>query len=1127
MKQTLVVRRCSVILFVLMSMITYAQTAVSQIKVTGTVTDNSGIPLSGVNVTEKSSKNSVTTDFTGNYQINVKSDATLVFSFIGMRKIEIPLAGRTVLNTKLQDDTNQLESVVVVGYGSQKKKDLTGAIATIKPESLMDLPATNLSDALRGLVPGLNVVSASGRPGDAGSISIRQTFGFSKDGNSTIPLIVIDDMVQIDPLNGKATLEAFNRLDPSEIESITILKDASAAIYGSRASQGAVIVKTKRGKAGKPKFSYNSQFAINDAVSHTKIMDSYDYGVFANRYYTGGLLPTAVVDPAKMFTTSELEEMKGLNYDWLKEAWNTALQQKHSFNVSGGNDDITYFAGATYFTQDSNMGYQKYDKWNYRTGINAKIANNLDFSASISGSTGFVDKAFTKASSSITDGSYGSAASGEQADYGYLAHIPKYIPIQTTVGGVDYYMSPFNRPDRNMGTANNRSSLAGWNYFANLNNGSHQMNDDNSMNVNASLNYKLAAVKGLSFKVNFARSQNSSYSEQIQLPYDLARIRNYETQGNKLASEANPSIFNSATNPAGDYLIETNVQSTRVAYNSNFANSTQLNFFTNYDRTFGSHHISGMFGVESSESENKKVTLLYVNTPKDYLGDYRTAGTVDTGNSQTGRVEGGTLSYFGTVNYNYQSKYLAQFLIRSDASTKFAPENYWGTFPSLQLGWVMSKEDWFEKNIPAVNLFKLRYSIGKTGKDNLQYWKWLQLYEIIVNKGNTFGPGGGQLGPGLTPRVNPNRDAAWDTTLKHNVGLDMAFLENRLQFNADFYYDITKNMLTDMASAVGAPISIGGAFAEQNYAGVDAWGTELSINWSDRVKSSFSYNIGMNFGYGDNKVTKYPDQGNLLPSNNTRREGFSEGYNPIWGFRTWKGTSTGDGILRTDADVTNYWNYLKQNADAVGGTPNYFNIVDPAKILKGSLAYEDVAGQLNADGTVAPADGQIAKENDYVKLAKSSRTYGINTNLGMKYEGFSFKTQIATSWGGATFVDLVGMGNSAASIWAREPFWNDMYGADNLGGKYPNIAGTEVLNKSDFWQLDTFRCYIQNLTMAYEIPTQAFANTKLQSISLGITGNNLWDFYNPYPNRYRNMYDGSSGGYPTLRTWTFNLNISF
>lgn len=1127
MKQTLVMKRCSVILFVLMSMITYAQTAVSQIKVTGTVTDNTGMPLSGVNVTEKSSKNSVTTDFTGNYQITVKSDATLVFSFIGMRKIEMPLAGRTVLNTKLQDDTNQLESVVIVAYGTQKKKDLTGAIATIKPEVLMDLPSTNLAESLKGLVPGLSVTGGSGRPGDAATIQIRQTFGFSKDGNTTIPLIVIDDMVQVDPATGRATMDAFNRLDPSEIESLTILKDASAAIYGSRASQGAVIVKTKRGKAGKAKFSYNSQFTINDAVSHTKTMDAYEFGVFSNRFLTTA---TPTITAPNLFSAKELEEMKSLDYDWLKEAWKPATQQKHSFNVNGGNDDITYFAGATYLTQDANLGYQKYDKWNYRTGINAKISKDLDFSASISGNSGFIDKSFTKASANISDSGYGSSAGGEQADYGYLVHMPKFVPWQTTVDGKQYYMSPFPNSNKTFGSANANTTIAGWNYFANLNNGSHQTTDDSSFNVNASVNYKIAAVKGLSVKASYARTKNSSYAEQIQLPYDLARIVNINTTvDNHLVSEAYPSavIKNPEVGGVIDYALETNKVNARVYYNSNFSKSSQADFFVNYNRTFGSHQVSGMFGIERSESDWTSTRLAYTNTPKDYMGTYVTAGTVDTSNSTALKGNNALLSYFGTVNYSYQSKYLAQFLIRSDASTKFAPENYWGTFPSLQLGWVISKEAWFE-NVKAVNFFKLRYSIGKTGKDNLAPFKYLQLYDLTVNKGEQFGPNGGQLGTGLTPKVNPNRDAAWDTTLKNNIGIDMAFLDNRLQFNADFYYDITKDMLTDMGAATGVPLSVGGGFAEQNYAQVDAWGSEISVNWSDNIKGKIKYDIGMNFGYADNKIIKYPDQGNLAPANNAQREGYSVGFNPVWGFKTWNGTSTGDGILRTDTDISNYWNYLTQLATAAGTTPSYLTITDPTTIKKGSLAFQDLGGALNADGTIGAPNGRVEALNDYAKLANSSRTYTINTSLGMKYEHFSLRTQIVTSWGGANFVDLVSQSTSSASnMWAREPFWNDMYGADNVNGKYPSLAGTGALSTSDFWQISTFRCFIRNLTVAYEFPKQVFTNTSIQNISLGITGNNLWDFYNPYPGHYRNMYDNSSVGYPTLRSWTLNLNILF
>lgn len=1124
MKQTLI-KRCSFLLFMLLSFVASAQNS-SDVTVTGTITDDLGGLLPGVNVTEKSSKNTVTTDFNGQYKIKVKANATLVFSYIGMKKAEIPLAGRTKVDYKMQSDSNQLENIVVVGYGTQKKKELTGAIATIKPDDLMDLPVSNLSESLRGLVPGLAVSGGAGRPGDAANIQIRQSFGFSKNGNSTVPLVVIDDMIQVDPANGSPTLETFNRLDPSEIESITVLKDASAAIYGSRASQGAIVVKTKRGKAGKAKFSYNSQFAVNDAISHSKTMNAYESGIFTNRFLTSAGNTNG---GDNLFSSTELEEMKGLNYDWLKEAWKPAIQQKHTFNVSGGSDDITYFAGATYFTQDGNLGNQKYDKWNFRTGINAKIINNLDLSVSISGNSGTIEKSFTKASANINDGGFGSAAGGEQADYGFLLHMPKYIPWKTTVDDKEYYMSPFGRTDKNLGSANSNTTIAGWNYFANLDNGSRQVSDDYSYNVNASLNYKVAAVKGLSFKGTYSRTQSSNYTEQIQLPYDLARITNYQLPDHHLASEAFPSFTTQSPTNTIDYMLDTNVRNSRVYYTNNDSKSSQFNFFANYDRTFGDHQVGAMLGGEASESYWTSTRLAYENTPKDYQGTYLTAGTLNTGNSTALKGEAGTLSYFGRFNYSYKSKYLLQFLFRSDASTKFAPENYWGFFPSVQVGWVMSKEDWFSNSVPWVDFLKVRYSIGETGKDNIPAWRWYQFYDVIVDKGFQFGGNGGTLGGGVTPRPNPNRDARWDTTLKNNLGFDINVLKNRLQFTADFYYDKSSEMFTDMASAVGVPISAGGAFAEQNYSAVKAWGAEFSLNWSDKIKSDVSYNVGVNFSYEDNEIEVYPTQGAVAPANNILRPGISQGYNPVWGFKTWKGTSTGDGILRTDEDIANYWNYLTEHANAVGGTPKYFDINSASGIRKGSLAYEDVAGVINDDGSLTAADGQIIKENDYQKLANSSRIYSFTTNFGMKYKSFYLRTQIATSWGGARFVDLVNQGTSSAhNMWAHETFWNDMYGEDNPNGKYPNMAQWAYMSgPSDFWQVNTFRCVVRNLTFGFDVPKQAFANTKLQSISIGVTGNNLWDLYNPYPDHYRNMYDNSSAAYPTLRTWAVNLNVSF
>ena len=1101
----------SVLLFSLMSLTGFAQNTGERTAITGKVVDKDGLGVIGLNVFEKGTKHGVLTDIDGSYKIQVPKGAVLQFSYIGMKTQEKTVGASTTINITMLEDASTLNEVVVVGYGTQKKSHLTGAVATIKPDDIRDLPVSNLSEALRGQIPGVSVTNAngSGRPGGAADIQIRQAFGFSKDGNTTLPLIVIDDMVQLNS-DGFPDRDALNRLDPSEIESITVLKDGSAAIYGSRASQGAIVIKTKRGKEGKTKFTYYSQFAINDAVSHVKTMSAYEHGVWKNRFLSSNL----VTDQAKYFSNDELDKMKGLDYDWLEKAWKPATQQRHALNVSGGTDKVTYFAGLTYFTQGANLGEQNYEKWNFRTGVNAKVTKDLEFSASVSANTTDVEKSFTKASSTLNDASFGSLGIGEQADYMYLLHMPKYIPWQTTYNGKEYWMSPFARSDNNLGTANNRNTIAGWNYFAGLDAGK-QIDNQFSYNVNLSLNYKVPFIKGMSLKGSYARSQSSASSEQVQLPYDLARITNYQTINNHLE------------NPNSIYVIETNSQSTRVYYGSDLTNAVQANIFANYSRTFGDHAIDAMVGMERSESDFRSIRLAYEGTGKDYLGSQVTAGTISN-NSTAAKGDAGTLSYLGRMNYSFKDKYLLSLIFRSDASTKFAPENYWGFFPAAQVGWVVSKEDWFRDNVSWVDNLKLRYSIGKTGKDNIKPWRWLTLYDPIADKGNQFGSAGGTLGGAISPRPTANRNIRWDSTIKQNYGIDLTVLNNRLQISADYYYDRSTDMLVSLASEVGTPITVGGAAVETNYAAVDAWGSEFSLNWSDKIKDNFSYNVGVNFGFANNEVKKYPESPLKHPSENVTREGNSL-IMPVWGFNTWKETSTGDGILRTDEDVANYWNYLTTRATAVKGVPKYLTITKVGDMRKGMIAYQDIGGVYNTTtGKQADADGVIARNEDYVKLVNQNRTYSFTTNLGMKYKGFYVKSQIATSWGGYNSVDVVKQGTSSAhNDWAHESFWTDMYDSTtNPNGKYPNLF-QDISAPSDFWQLNTFRCVVRNLTVGFEIPKEVLKTIKIDGLSFAITGNNLWDLYNPYPDKYRNMYDDSSTKYPTLRTWSLSMNVAF
>jgi hypothetical protein len=447
-------------------------------------------------------------------------------------------------------------------------------------------------------------------------------------------------------------------------------------------------------------------------------MSAYDYGIWHNRFLKADNRDN---EGKNLFSSEELDAMRGLNYDWLDKAWSSAGQQKHSISMSGGNESATYFAGATYFSQGANLGSQDFDKWNFRTGLDVKISKDLKLSASISANSGEVEKSFTKSVANINDSSYGSKAksSGEQADYGYLLHMPKYVPWSTTVGEEEYWFSPNPRTDRNLQSANTNRAIPGWNYFASLNNGSKQVSQDFSYNSNFSLNYDVPFVEGLSLKGSFSRNQSNSNTEQIQLPYTLARITNYDQEGHHLASQATDA----------DYKIETNVRNTRVYNDVSIGKSTQVNFFVNYSRVFGSHEISAMTGVERSEANYNFQRIAYENTLADYNGTSSTAGDLSS-NSYTRKTESGTLSYLGRLNYNFKSKYFLQFLFRSDASTKFAPENYWGFFPSVQAGWVVSDESWFRDAVPWVDFLKLRYSVGKTGKDNIKAWRWKQLYEI-------------------------------------------------------------------------------------------------------------------------------------------------------------------------------------------------------------------------------------------------------------------------------------------------------------------------------------------------------------------------------------------------------------
>lgn len=1123
-----------ILLFLMFALLTNAQNR----KVTGQVIDGIGDPIIGANLRIEGLKAAgAITDMDGRFSLNVPEGKKIVISYIGF--ITQTLTPKTAtLKITLQEDNQSLDEVVVIGYGTQKMKNITGSVATISTSELEDLPVSSMSEALQGMINGLEVQLGSPRPGtNANEIYVRQsrTFnGISKDGGSAIPLIIIDDVIQLGD-NGQPSMEQFNLLDPSEVESITVLRDASAAIYGSRAANGAILVKTKRGRSGLPKISYSGKFAFNDAVSHSKVLRGSDYGRFYNAFTIGAGKAKDRTEVDKLYSDVELAEMDNINYDWLDEAgWKSALTMTHTVNVTGGSEKATYYAGATYYDQGANLGAQDYKRYTYRAGVDIRLSNDIKLSATVSGNEEESSQIYTKGARFSM---YGQSGNSTKSDYNALHHMPNHLPWSTTLTNADgveeeYWLGPiantFNSPKFD------RSSITSWNYFALRESGSYSNSESNSWNANISLAYDVPFIKGLSLRANYSSSHSNNVGEQTSFPYQIAYV----------SSQTGANQHLVYTIPNSSFKKTVFASNTQLAYKDNASQSSQMNFYIDYNQTFGKHSVTALGAIERREASNNSRNLLYVDLAYDISDTYLGVGgpsivkpdgtsALASDNTVTTKGESGSLSYLGRISYSYADRYMLQFVFRSDASTKFAPENYWGFFPGISAGWIASEESWFKKAMPWFEYLKVRASWGRTGRDNIKMWKWKEQYKMDL-KGAQFGQNGGVFGTSLLPQSSPNRNMKWDLSDKFNLGFDLRFLDGRLGATLDAYYDINDHILNQfMASQPGIPIYAGGSYAEENFGRVDTYGAELSVNWRDKI-GSVSYSIGADFGLNGNIVKQWVPglRYNQYPCSLDWEEGRST-IMPVWGYKVWKGTSMGDGVLRTQEDIDAYWSYLATNAQIAGTTPKYLTVVDKKNMKVGMLAYQDLGGEM-VNGTQQEANGQIVEKQDFGKLSDKDKTYAFSTRFGVNWKGVSLQANIATSWGGARFVDLHNIKTDASSMaWAPDTFWSDMYDEEtNPASRYPNlgvnslVAGSS-LAQSDFWKISTFRCYVRSLTIAYSLPKRWVAPLKMDAVRLNLTGNNLWDFYNPYPDHYRNMYDGSNTEYPTLRAWSLGVNVTF
>ena len=1079
--------------------------------ITGRVLDESGEPIIGATIQVVGTNNGTITNSDGDFSIQATEKDNLQISFIGF--ISVNLKAKDAKIVTLKEDNQQLEEVVVVGYGTQKKAHLTGSVASVQMNEIQDLSSAGVASVLSGMVNGVSVSGGEARPGENASIHIRETNSLGDVGvTAQEPLYVIDGYIYPNDIKKGDVSEnlgaiAFNNLDPNTIESISVLKDASAAVYGSRAANGVILVTTKKGQLGKPKISYNGTVGITNEVYRPKMLSAYEYGQTYNAFKAADPTSTTLNNKTDLFQADELKTMKGLNYDLLDKYWSSGVTQKHGIGLSGATDAASYFANVSYFTQDGNLGKLDYTRWNYRAGIDVKINKYVKASLTVSGNNSVKNKPLVKV-----------GGTSDEKDYNLLlTHLP-YIPE---------YLD--GKPLAAYGVSNtSKSANQSYSFTTLRENGDFSKYMSSNVYFSGSLDVNLGfwePLKGLTARVTYSKSIDTDKTNQYGTDYYVYSLINRYGSGEHLYTPTGSDLFSSDVLLGEANLKSIPVSNGSVSYlsrNMGRTDNYQLNFTLNYSRDFGEHHVAGLFSIERGESENEPLEG-YVSGPYPFTTWQSNSASAETNYSVFKRSESGSLSYIGRVNYAYEGKYLLEFLLRSDASTKFAPENRWGTFPSISGGWVLSQESWLSNN-EWVDFLKVRGSWGLTGRDNTAPWQWKQVYAQDANRGPKFGE---NISEGTKNRITinktnsaVNRNVTWDKSYKMNLGVDFNTLDNRLAFNIDYYYVWNRDMLLNLTRSVSTVI--GTQTAALNIGEMDNYGVEISLNWRDRIGKDWKYKVGINTGYSDNKVGVMDWDEEYAYRQVTKGHRSDVG---LWGMQC-------IGMFRTFQDIEEYFDK--------NGITSYMNKTKD-QVRPGMLIYKDVRG---AGGKGAP-DGVVDEKDDQVCLSKRrSNPFGFTTNFSVEWKNLALTGQLSASWGSYTVLpgsaiktspDLIEQAN-LPSFWKASDMYayQDVLDAsgnvvvkENRNAKYPNLAYSDVNSvTSSFWRISNKSVRLSRLTLAYKVPGNWIKKYNIDNARLNITGQNLFEFCNDYPDKFMSKMT-SYGSYPTLRKWTIGVNLTF
>ena len=1043
----------------------YAQ----NVNVSGTVTSSlDGEPLIGVTVMVKGSSTGTSSDVDGNFSISVKPGSTLYFSYIGYTPQEVKVReAMSDLNIILIEDSQILNDVVVVGYGTQKKSVVTAAISQVGEETLSQTLPTNVQNALKGVTAGVTATTANGEPGSSAQIRIRGV-GTINDSN---PLYIVDGM----PIEG-----GIDYLNPADIKSIEVLKDAaSGAVYGARAANGVILVTTKKGEMGHAKITYDFSYGWQSKLKSVKMLNATQYALMKNEAYLNTEQNAPYGDPYSY----------GKGYDWQAAIFNdNAPVMNHQVTVSGASEKVNYFLSLGYYTQDGIIGgnynqsnydrltlranniYTIFDDSKKRNWLNSfTLTTNISYarihSKGFGGGGGYYGGAITNAlgMSPMLTPTLAPGSPEFEHQQAYYENNSSYIPRYDKHGNLYTVPEAFGGGYQEL-----TNPFYGWSFAAGKN-WSHKIvsNFIGDLQIWDGLKYRISFGGDLSFW------GNDSYTE--------------------------PNYYS-------------NLSNTDAIHASAYAESDrgwvwQLENLIMYDKDFGNNHISVVLGESAKQSTgwwmNTSANKLY-NFDKPWVTVAQGNPGEEDGGNRTGNAGPNSawpklLSYFGRVSYDYDARYMAQVTVRRDGSSRFGANHKWATFPSFSVGWNLTNEPYMESRPKWWNNTKIRVSWGKNGNEAIGDFR----YTVLTSGNNNyyFGPEGSSQTYGSKASGIANPDLKWEESSQTDIGFDIGVLNNSLQFTFDWYKKRTTGMLMTMM----VPTYVGETAPIGNVGTMDNTGVEMELRWAHNF-GEFEVNLAGNLSYFKNTLVNLGNSEGWRSevSNGTAgdiaRSMNGEPFPFFYGYKT-------DGIFQNQAQADEY-------NEKYGLTPGMTSWY--AK--PGDVVFVDT----NHDGTI--------NDNDRTKIGKGLPDWTYGFNLGLGWKGFQLSAYFQGVWGNQIYDASLRSDTPAKNLpaWMLNRWTGE--GTSNKIPIY-RLGDSRNWQSSDLYIHNGAYLRMANLTLSYTLPSNIVRKIGFENIRVFVMGENLFtatSYHGFTPEIGDGVNIGIDyGNYPEARTFTIGFNVAF